>query len=220
MSKMRTFVSFVLLLTSASLFAQQTAPQQNPPANKPAQGQQQNPPAKPAQPEAKSPAPTGPFKIGFINLEQALSQVEEGKKEFGELEKFVTSKRTQLESRQGEIDKLRKQLEAQSSTLNDEAKGRMQRDIDQKETEMRRLTEDAQRELESKRNVIIDKIGKKMQPLINTIAKEQNYAAIFIFSPQAAPLYAYIDLDRFDITNEVVKRYNVAHPPTPQSSSK
>jgi len=174
-------------------------------------------PAKTSEPVAAMQA--AGFKIGFIDLERALLQVEEGKKDFGVLEKFVRDKENEAKSRQDAIEKLRKQLAEQDKNLKEDAKAAMNRDIEGKMTELERFTQDTQREIDGQRTTAINKIGNKMQPIINTMAKEMGYAAILVYSP-SSPLYAYIDLDKYDVTNGVIERYNKATPvasnqPTP-----
>lgn len=164
------------------------------------------------------------FKIGFIDLERALLQVEEGKKEFGDLEKFVKDKENEAKGKQDAIEKQRQQLTAQDKNLKDDAKAQIQRDIDSKMTELERFTQDTQREIDARRTAAINKIGNKMQPIINALAKDQAYAAILVYSP-SSPLYAYIDLEKYDVTNAVIERYNktaspaaAAQPASPPAS--
>lgn len=166
-------------------------------------------PAKPAEPVAAMQA--AGFKLGFLDLERALLQVEEGKKEFGDLEKFVRDKEGEAKSRQDAVENLRKQLAAQDKNLKEDAKAQMQRDIEGKMTELDRFTQDTQREIDSRRTAAINKIGAKMQPIINALAKDQSYSAILVYSPNS-PLYAYIDLEKFDVTNAVIERYNKTAP--------
>ena len=158
------------------------------------------------------------FKLGFIDLERALAETDEGKKEFGELQKFYNDKAAEIKGKQDEVEKLKKQMRDQEKTLNEETKASRQQTITRKERDLERDTEDAQRDFESRRNAAINKIGTKMQPLINGIGKEQNYAAIFVYSQQT-PLFAYIDVDKYDITNTIIKRYNAAHPMTAAPAS-
>ncbi|MBI1746537.1 MAG: OmpH family outer membrane protein [Acidobacteria bacterium] len=167
------------------------------------------PSAKPAEPVAAMQA--AGFKMGFIDLERALLQVEEGKKEFGELEKFVRDKETDAKVKQEEVENMRKQMSAQDKNLKEEAKAQLQRNIDAKMTELERFTQDTQRDIDSRRGAAVNKIGSKMQPIINSLAKDQGYAAVFVYAPNS-PLYAYIDLEKYDVTNAVIERYNRSSP--------
>ena len=60
-------------------------------------------PVNPPQTTAAAPAPAviGPVKIAWINLEQAILGCDEGKKEFGEVQKFAQKKTEEIQALQG-----------------------------------------------------------------------------------------------------------------------
>lgn len=199
------YVAAAIFLSATWLAAQQQT------------GQAQPQPA-PQQAAPPQPLPAEPAKIGFIDFERALTEVEEGKREFGALQKFVDEKSAELKIKQDELEKLRKQLQTQDRTLNDEARASLQRDIERKETDLRRFTEDTQRDIDSRRNVVVQRIGTKMQPIINSFAKEKGLGAVFVVSNQTVFMYAYLD-PAYDITDEVIQRYNQAHPLAPAQAA-
>lgn len=171
----------------------------------------QNPPAAtPAAPPAAAAAALnlGPAKLGFINLERALSEVQEGKQLFGELQTYIDQKNKELEDKRNEIAKKEQQLRAQEKTLSDETKIELQKELDERRTQLTRFQEDTAKEIERRQNVNVQKIGQKMQPLIQAYAKDRNLTAIVIWSPQ---LYAYVD-ESVNVTDEIIKRYDSSHP--------
>lgn len=161
----------------------------------------QNPPA-PAAPSFQ------PVRLGFINLERALAEVQEGKNLFGQLQAYIDRKNKELEAQRDEISKKQDQLRAQEKTLSDESKLEFQKDLEERRTRLTRFQEDTSKEIERQQNVNVQKIGQKMQPLIQAYAKEKNLTAIVIWSPQ---LYAYVD-ESANVTDDIIKRYDAAFP--------
>lgn len=201
-SKTLNIIITIFVLVPMGLLAQGQQPSAS------AQGQKPSPPT--AQPQA-SPMLPETAKIAYIDLERALSQCGEGQREFGELQKFTEEKSNELRKRQEELDKLKNQLQAQARTLSDDSRMQMQREIDQKEKELNRFREDTQSDIDERRNNALNKIGTKMQGIINSYAKEQGLAMVLVFSQQTVPLYAYLDA-RYDITNEIIQRYDKTYP--------
>jgi outer membrane protein len=147
-------------------------------------------------------------RLGFINLERALAEVQEGKVLFGQLQAYIDKKNQELENQRNDIQKRQDQLRAQEKTLSEETKIDLQKDLDERRTKLTRFQEDTSKEIERQQNANIQKIGQKMQPLIQAYAKERNYTAIVIWSPQ---LYAYVD-ESVNVTDEIIRRYDAANP--------
>jgi outer membrane protein len=165
-----------------------------------------------AQQQTASAVPNlGPARLGFINLERALAEVQEGKSLFGELQGFIDKKNLELKTRQDDLSKRQEQLRTQERTLSEESKIEIQKDIEEKRTGLTRFQEDTSKEIDRRQNANVQRIGQKMQPIIQAYAKEKGLTAIVIWSPQ---LYAYVD-ETVNVTDEIIKRYDAQHPFAP-----
>jgi len=177
-------------------------------------GLAQNPPAQqPAQPAPKAPATPaviGPAKIAWLNLEQAIFTCEEGKREFGDAQKFVEKKNAELEAMMKEVETLKNQLQVQGAKLTDEARADLEEQIETKDTIIQRFRQDTQKEIEARRNRATNFIGRKMLPVIEKLSKEKGLSAVVYLNPTRD---AYVDPSLI-ITEEVIKAYNVAYPVT------
>jgi len=185
---------------------------QKPPAT-PAQPAQNPPPQQPAQSAPKAsatPAVIGPAKIAWLNLEQAIFTCDEGKREFGDAQKFVEKKNSELESLRKESETLKNQLQVQGAKLTDEARADLEEQIETKDTILQRFTQDTQKEIEARRNRATNFIGRKMLPVIEKLSKEKGLSAVVYLNPTRD---AYVD-PALIITEEVIKAYNVAYPVT------
>jgi Skp family chaperone for outer membrane proteins len=169
--------------------------------------------APPAQAPAQAPAPAAPAvippaKIAWINLEEAILKSEEGKRELGEVQKFVEKMNQQLQGLQKELDALRNQLQVQADKLTDDARADMEEQIDAKQTNLQRFQQDTQKEIDNRRNRATNTLGRKMVPVIEKVSKEKGLSALFYLNSARD---GWVDPSMI-ITEEIIKAYNQAYP--------
>jgi len=159
-------------------------------------------------PAAQAPAVIGPAKIAWINLEQAVLTSDEGKAMVAEIQKWVDAKNVENETMKKEADALKNQLSVQGSKLTDEARGELEDQIEAKETTLQRFQQDTQKEIEAKKNKMTNYLARRMQPVVEKLAKEKGISAILILSSARD---AFVDQSMI-ITEEVIKAYNQTYP--------
>jgi Skp family chaperone for outer membrane proteins len=71
-------------------------------------------------------APTAPTKIGIVNIQGAVANTNEGKRDLEALDKKFESRVKELQTLQSDVENLTKQLNTQGDKLNDEAKANLQ----------------------------------------------------------------------------------------------
>lgn len=165
-------------------------------------------PVPQAQAEA-APAAIAPVKIAWISLEEAILQTEEGKRELGEVQKFVEKKNQELQAYQKELETLRTQLQVQADKLTDEARDELEEQIDAKQTSLQRFQQDTQKEIDNRRNRVTNMIGRKMLPILEKVCKEKGLNALLFYNPSRD---GWVDPSLI-ITSEIIKAYNLAYPP-------
>lgn len=156
---------------------------------------------------AAAPAVIGPVKVAWLNLEQAIFSTDDGKREFGEVQKFVDRKNAELEALKKELDTLRSQMSIQGAKLTDEARADLEEQIEAKDTGLQRFQQDTQKEIDSRRVKTTNLIGRKMLPVIEKLAREKGLSAVVYINPSRD---AFID-PSIIITDEVIKAYNQAN---------
>jgi outer membrane protein len=163
----------------------------------------------PAQtPAAPATAVVAPVKIVWMNLEQALLTTDEGKSLVAEIQKFVDDKQKQMDGMKEEADRLANQLQVQGSKLTDEARADLQEQAESKNTAMERFRQDTQKEIENRQARMNNYLGKRMQPVIEKLAKERGISAVLIFNSSRD---AYVD-QSLNFTEEIIKAYNQTYP--------
>src|SRR4051794_29494735 len=85
---------------------------------------------------------TAEQKIGFVDMQKAIQETEEGKKAKKELEADFNKKKKDLEKKEGDIKKMGEDLEKKALVLADDVKAKKQQEI---QGEMRKYQEAVQK---------------------------------------------------------------------------
>jgi Skp family chaperone for outer membrane proteins len=172
-------------------------------------GQAAAAPATPAAPAA--PAGPVPTKIGVVNIQQAIGECAEGKKEIDALQQKFTPKQAELKTQSDEVESLKKQYQAQADKLSDDEKNSRAKAIDTKQKSLQRNYEDAQAEFQQAEQDVINRIGAKMITVLEKYASANGYAVVLdVSNPQTSPvLWA---TQGTVITKDLVDAYDKENP--------
>jgi outer membrane protein len=164
-------------------------------------------------PATATPAPTGPVptKIGVVNIQQAIQECAEGKKEIDALQTKFAPRQVELKTQNDDVEALKKQYQAQAEKLSDEEKGRQAKAIDTKQKALQRNYEDAQAEFQQAEQDVINRIGSKMVGVLEKYANANSFAVVLdVSNPQTSPvLWA---TQGTVITKELVDAYDKENP--------
>jgi outer membrane protein len=157
------------------------------------------------------PAGPGPTKVGWVAIQQAIANTNEGKKELDALQQRFSPRQAALKAQSDEIENLKKQLQAQGDKISDDARGAQVRTIEAKQKTLQRSGEDFQNEVQQAELELLNRLGAKMQQVMETYAKANGYAVVLdVSNPQTTPvLYAS---DTTNITKDLIDAYNAQSP--------
>jgi outer membrane protein len=164
--------------------------------------------AAPASGPAAAPVATGAgpaggtLRIAVIDTEKILLSSAAGKKAIAELKKIQEQKEAELRGKQQEIKDLQDKVAQGRLSLAQDKLAEMAKQLEDKEIALRRLSDDAGRELNKKKDDLLGSIDEKVMPVINQIGREQGYTMIFR-KFESGLIYAD---DAIDITASVVQR--------------
>ena len=163
-----------------------------------------------ATPPAANAGPV-PTKIGVVNIQQAIGECAEGKKEIDALQQKFTPKQAELKNLNDEVDSLKKQYQAQADKLSDDEKSSRAKAIDTKQKSLQRNYEDAQAEFQQAEQEVINRIGAKMITVLEKYANANGYAVVLdVSNPQTSPvLWA---TQGTVITKDLVDAYDKENP--------
>jgi len=146
-------------------------------------------------------------KIGFVNSLEILQGCSEGKVEIAKIDAYAQSKEKELKTISDELNTLRTNYQSQVNTLNPATANEMQATIQEKEKQLRRFTEDAEAELESKRAELFSAMGEKIREIITEYATANSIDIVFLESP-GLPYRA----EALNLTQEIIKAYDTRFP--------
>lgn len=141
-------------------------------------------------------------KFGSLDLQKVLNESEAGKKAKSDLEALIKSKESTIKEKGEAIEKLKGELEKQSSVLSAEAKKKKEDELEKLLREYQRIIQDSQAEVKKKEGELTDTIIKEIRETIEKIGKEEGYALII---ERGMVLYSNKGID---ITDRVMKEYN------------
>jgi len=151
-------------------------------------------------------APAGVPKIAVIDTEKILVNSAAGKKALAELKKLQEAKEKEFGTKQQEIKDLQAKISDGRLSLAQDKLDDMQKQLEDKVIAVRRLQDDATRDLTKKRDDVLGQIDQQVMPVINQVGKELGYTLIFR-KFESGLIYAD---DAVDITNVVVQRIDAS----------
>jgi outer membrane protein len=147
-----------------------------------------------------------PVKVGIIHIQNAIIQTKDGQKAAADLNEKFGPRRKQVEAKQNELQQMEQQFRTGANTMSDEAKVKLQRDIEQRRKQLQREMDDANAEVEQEQGRLLQDLGQKLMAVLDRYATEKGFALILdVSSPQTPVLYAS---NTIDITNDIVALYD------------
>jgi outer membrane protein len=155
---------------------------------------------------AAAPAPAlAEQKIGFVDLQRALNEVDEGKAAKATLKREFDEKQKVLDQKKADFDLLRAGFEKQASVMSEEARKEKQGELERRGMELQATYVQMQKELSEREREATRGIFEKMNAIVREIAEGDGLSAVV---QAEALVYAAPSLD---ITNELVRKYNGRH---------
>jgi outer membrane protein len=169
--------------------------------------QTSQPPSAPA-PSSATPSapPTGATKIAVIAFQPAVAATNEGRAAFAKVQQRFQPKQTELKGVSDQIDTLKKQLQADGSTLSPEERATRLRTIDDKEKSLQRQAQDAQSDFQQAMSEAYQGIAQKFYAVLQDYCQANGYGAVFDMSTQQTPVVWASKAA--DISEAVVQEYN------------
>lgn len=153
----------------------------------------------------QSPAADG-TRVAVVDTQRLLEESAAGRSALERLRGLFDQKQQEIAAREQEIADLRQQLEEGSLSLSEARQAELQGQVEDKLIALRRLRDDAQRELNQQQDRALQEIDRQIMPVIQQVAAESGYALIFR-KYESGLLFAQ---DAVDITDRVLQRFNAA----------
>jgi outer membrane protein len=145
-------------------------------------------------------------KIGVINSQEVLEKSAEGKRVIARLQEKDKSNQASLTKLDEEIRQLETRINTQRLTLAEEALYNMNADLQRKQTERKRVAEDASRDFQDLQMKLFNKIQSELIPIIEAMGKEKGIDLVFDLARSGAVYFN----PSVELTDEVIRRYDAS----------
>jgi len=145
-------------------------------------------------------------KIGVLNSQDVLEKSGEGKKVIARLQEKDKQNQATIAKLDDDIRTLQTKLNTQRITLTEDAILNMTSDLDKKNTERKRLAEDAYSGMQELTQRLFKKVQDELIPIVEALGKERGLDMIFDLAKSGAVYWN----PTTDITAEVIKRYDAS----------
>jgi len=149
-------------------------------------------------------ASDGSIKIGTVDLNRALNEVEEGKRAKAKLEQEFKAKKAELDTMKNDLQTMGAELEKQGQLLSAEALKEKRENYQRKFIEYQQKAREYTEQLAQQESESTGKIIGKLRTVVEKIAQRDGYTLVLEKS-QGAVVYGPTSAD---ITDQVIKQYN------------
>jgi len=141
-------------------------------------------------------------KVGYVNFQKALSEIDEAKAARARIEGLKDQKQKDLDKVQEQLKKDQETLQKQAATMTDQVKQQKAEELQKRIIDLQQNFEKGRAELAQKENEEFSPIIGKMRNIINAIAQKEGFTMVF-----DAGGVAYAP-DSLDLTPQLVRTYN------------
>lgn len=162
---------------------------------------------------------TGATKVGVVNIQYAIINTVEGKREFAAVRQKFAPKQAELKRLNDEVEKLKTQLQTRGGQPGGNERAQLARDLKAKQTQLQGDYEAAQNDVQQAEQAVLNRLGQKMQQVLQKFADANGYDLILAVSnPQTPVLWVG---KRIVLTQALIDAYNAeAATVTPATSVK
>jgi len=142
------------------------------------------------------------MKVAYVDVQRAVSEVQEGKAARTRLQNELQQKRADLEKKRADLEKMKADYDKQAPVLSEDAKRKKQEDLQKAYMDAQSAGQQMQEELSGKEQEAMQSISKRLVQVVAEIADRDGFTLVL---DRAALLYAPTG---YDVTSEVVRRYD------------
>ena len=144
-------------------------------------------------------------KLGYVELQRALEEIDEGKAAKAQLKKDFDEKQKQLDQRTDEVKRLDADFQKQAMVMAPDAKAAKAAEIDRKKMEVQQFFVGLQQDLAGREREVTRGIFDKLIGVVRELAEAEGFTMVL---DRSSVLYAPPSLD---VTNELVRKYNARY---------
>ncbi|MBI2357617.1 MAG: OmpH family outer membrane protein [Deltaproteobacteria bacterium] len=145
-------------------------------------------------------------KIGYIDLQRAITESQAGKKAKERFEAEVKKAEADLLKERQEVERLKSDFDKRNPLLKEEERRNLEKEVQRRYLGYQRTMREYQEELRQKEGEMTSQILKELEKVVAEVGKNEKFMLIF---ERAQLLYSDQGID---ITNKVIQLYNSRGP--------
>jgi outer membrane protein len=149
-------------------------------------------------------------KIGVLNVRAAILGTAEGKLASAELQSQFAPRQTELENMNKQINDLRQRLAACEGKCSQEEIARLTTQGQRLAQQLERKQNEMQEDANASQAEVFDRLGRKMNDVLDRYARENGYIVLLDYSAQNTPIVNFSN--QVDVTQDIVRLYDQAYP--------
>jgi outer membrane protein len=149
-------------------------------------------------------AADSPVKVAFVDIQAVIAQSKEGLAARNKVAAEAAEKQKEISAKEAEIKQMDAELQKQSPVLSDAAKKEREEEIRRRLRDLKRLTEDFNRDLAKREAELVNDLLRDVTAVIRDYGKEKGYSLI-VEKGQGGVIYGS---DPADLTKDILERYN------------
>jgi Skp family chaperone for outer membrane proteins len=155
---------------------------------------------------AQGTAGAPPARLAVVDMDRVMAESRMGQAEQAAIDRLRAQRTAIINDKQKELEEREEQIRSASLSWSAEKREERMREYETKRIELRRLNEDATRDVQAEFNRSLAKLQRAALEVTGAIGLEQGYT--LIFEKRSLPvLYAS---ESIDVTTEVVRRLDAA----------
>ena len=153
------------------------------------------------------------FKIGVVDVVGAVEGSDAGQTAATQWNDRANERGSELQSKQDQLRGAQARLQAEGSAMSESAVLQLNRDIERMTTDLNRMNEDIQIELDQYRQELLLPVAQRVDETIQLYAKENSFSLILdISNPDVGLAFA---TDAANITENIIELMNTSEEPPP-----
>ncbi len=167
-----------------------------------------------------------PSRVAIVAFEQAVYATNEGQRAVEDLRKKYQPQKEKLDALATEVDSMKKQLQAAPATLPDAERASRLKNIDTKDKQYQRDSEDFQNSSQADIQEALGKVAAKVDVVMRKYVSDNGYTLLLNVGDQSSPVMWAATQPNSDITVAVIDAYNAASkvaplpPATPSAATR
>jgi len=146
------------------------------------------------------------IKIGIVDYQRAVLEVDEGKAARARLEGLKNAKQKEFDKQQDALAKEGDTLQKQAPTMTDAVRAQRASEYQKKVVELRQAVAKGEAELSQGQHDAFGPIEERMQGIVTDVAQQEGFTVVLIKQAVASATPS------LDVTNQVIRMYNDKYP--------